>query len=1262
MSTRFGETGQYNIIRKLGQGGMGAVFLAEDEERGFHVALKTLIDTDPKYRHRLKNEFRALSDIVHPNLVRFYELNTIGEHWFITMEYIDGVSLLSYVRPESTSPLNPATFLNSQRDMVPQILELEPDRATRNTRTLPKLFDLSGASITYPTTAGESANYERLRESLVALCLGLESVHAAGKLHRDIKPSNVLVGDNQRVVLLDFGLVVEYMQPNKHDVGRGAVIGTVEYMSPEQALGKPLTPASDWYSVGVLLFEALTGRLPLSGDPAAVLYAKKNFRPVQPTVLNAEIPADLSQLCVDLLSSDPNHRPAGPTIRHLLQPVIYATHALVPRPLARMPFVGRRDQLKTLSEAFSSVQRSQQPAWIYVSGRSGMGKTALINAFLNTLNADSSPLVFTGRCHQRESVPFKALDGLIDSIVNHLSRLPSALADDIVSDSSASLVRVFPAFAQLLDVPPHEDIDVPALNISETRRIAFLALIKILQRLAEENTIVIAIDDLQWGDLDSTAFFLSLFRAITPFPLLFVGAYRAEETTNTVLEPLLTATITNPHKSKVVVVDALSDEESQALARQLLAAPSPEVDLLAAKIATEAAGSPYFVAELAASRLENRDTGSWSLDDMLHDRIRVLPKSAQALLHVISVAGGPLLLGPAFAAAGLSAKQVEDLLPMLQNQRLIRVSGSRQNDWIETFHDRIRETVIAHLPPEALARLHGTLATHLESIDEIPPEALIAHYQGARQHRKAAKYAIQTAHRALASSAFDQAARLYQLSLQLVADDYPDMQTLRVNLAEALSGAGRGREASTAYLKAASFSERHEALEYKRRASEALLFVGEFERGLRISKDVLVAVGGRLHNTRSSAIRSLAWQRLLLRLSGMKLKSHPTVSAEQILIAKTFTSLAMALSMVDVFAAAVLQTRALRLSLKLGDRDNAAVNLALESGFQACAGGKAKRRVKQLLKRAYSLVEGRKDPATLGMIEICRGIGNHLLGYWRNSVSACQRAVPLLRQCSHVHWAMCQTQDFQKASLYYLGDFAQAEQLIEQSAQLAYERNDLYLNAQMQSGYHPLMKLSQSDEPGAVRAIIREANDMWQTNQFSAISFYTIYANANCDLYEGKHDNAWEGLMSQWEEIHHSLLLRVELAGTEMYELRARCALALASEKKSRGDYINFARRDIRRFDNFRIGRPLALLLHAQLAWLEQTPSLTQSYLLQAITEFKAVDMAMYTAIAQHRLGALVAGDQGRNYTDAAHKYFAAHSIADVDRFLAMYSPAFARL
>src|SRR5215472_10675056 len=307
---------RFVLQRKLGSGGFGSVFQAYDREQGAVVALKSLHRAGPSEIYRFKREFRSLVDISHPNLVPLYELLSDGDHWFFTMEMIAGTNFLEYVRP------------------------------------------------------GESAcDSVKLRDALAQLATGVNALHEADRLHRDLKPSNVLVTPEGRVVIVDFGLVADFERSELC----GPLAGTPAYMAPEQLHGGRATRATDWYSVGVILFRALTGRLPPRAELPPV--------PAEPLVAlhpDAAISPELYDLCRALLRHDPSQRPTGQDLLRRLGIVSLPT----PPSAQGRHLVGRDREISLLRDELLAVSAGGAAA-VCVTGDSGMGKTSLVQHFLS---------------------------------------------------------------------------------------------------------------------------------------------------------------------------------------------------------------------------------------------------------------------------------------------------------------------------------------------------------------------------------------------------------------------------------------------------------------------------------------------------------------------------------------------------------------------------------------------------------------------------------------------------------------------------------------------------------------------------------------------------------------------------------------------------------------------------------------------------------------------------------------------------------------
>ena len=303
---------RFILIRKIGEGGMGVVYEAFDQDRGIPVALKTLRRVSPTALYLFKQEFRSIAGIAHPNLVELYELFAgTSENWFFTMQLLRGPVLLDFLRSDSASPVfetnDPLKGDTDSPTSAPTSEQTSPFApATPNP-------DLTGISKTSHQLArilvrkGTAPDSAMVREVMRQIVEGVSALHSAGKLHRDIKPTNVIIHSRSEAKVLDFGLAVDEFalkETRKFDV-----VGTTAYMAPEQATGRPLSPASDWYAVGVMLYQALCGESPFYGSFRETTDAKlaRAFR--RPSEIANEVDPALEDLTMALLDVDPVRRP-----------------------------------------------------------------------------------------------------------------------------------------------------------------------------------------------------------------------------------------------------------------------------------------------------------------------------------------------------------------------------------------------------------------------------------------------------------------------------------------------------------------------------------------------------------------------------------------------------------------------------------------------------------------------------------------------------------------------------------------------------------------------------------------------------------------------------------------------------------------------------------------------------------------------------------------------------------------------------------------
>jgi beta-lactam-binding protein with PASTA domain len=247
--------GRYRVVRKLGTGGMANVYLAEDQELGRSVAIKMLDERhaqDEQFVERFRREAKNAAGLSHPNIVSIYDRGQAEGTYYIAMEYLEG-------------------------------------------RTLKELLVTRG-----PTPLAVAIDYAR------QILSALGFAHRHGIVHRDIKPHNVVVAPDGRLKVTDFGIA---RSGTSQMTETGSIIGTAQYLSPEQAKGAPVTPASDIYSVGIVLYEMITGSVPFTGDtPLEIAMKHLSTTPLPPSETRPDVPHELDSIVLRALAKNPEDR------------------------------------------------------------------------------------------------------------------------------------------------------------------------------------------------------------------------------------------------------------------------------------------------------------------------------------------------------------------------------------------------------------------------------------------------------------------------------------------------------------------------------------------------------------------------------------------------------------------------------------------------------------------------------------------------------------------------------------------------------------------------------------------------------------------------------------------------------------------------------------------------------------------------------------------------------------------------------------------
>lgn len=1277
-SSDWPELEGYQVIGVLGSGGMGIVYRALDLRRGASVAIKTIRHADAGAIYRFKQEFRALLGVSHPNLVALHELISDGRLWFIVMEYVDGSTFLEHVRDrpgeealEASESGAPApTAAPSLREALATLTPADYAEAKAAGRT-------SGSS-THPPVPNarrrglRPAALTRLREALRQLAEGLQALHQAGKLHRDIKPSNVMVTREGRVVLMDFGLVSSQTRDESLD---NNVVGTAAYMAPEQAAGLTLSRASDWYSVGVILFEALTGRRPFVGGALQVMMDKQRAEPTPPSEHVLDVPGDLNALCVELLRREPCGRPHGQDILERLGtplPALTGTFESSTADPGDASFIGRESERKSLKDALRSVCGGKTFVTA-IHGRSGVGKSALVQMFLNGPVAAAGAVVLAGRCYEHESVPYKALDSLIDSLSRYLRHLPGLEADALLPRDIGPLARIFPVLRGVpaISRAPRRAEESP--DPQEIRRRACLALRELLGRLGDRHPLVLMIDDLQWGDIDSRAVLAEILRPPEAPALLLVANFRSrgpdDESEVSAFLDGLGAGI----ETRSLGIAPLSEDESQALARELLENLGGGTDSQAAAIATEARGNPFYLAELARSiksespnEVVGQDLNSGiALDEVLWARIVRLPTDARALLEVIAVAGRPIDPGLAWKAIDRDDDE-RATLSLLRSARLLRGSNTsslHDGERVETYHDRVRESVVAHLDEVTLKDCHRRLAETMERHGCEDAETLGGHLKAAGQPERAGLFLASAAERAAEALAFDRAASLFREALGLLPSGSHALR-LKVSLGDALANAGRGAESAEAYLEAAVGSTAGESLEYRRRAAMQLLMSGHIDRGLDSLADVLENVGLTLPRTPRTSLISLVYRRFLLRLRGVRFtpRDPSEITKAELTRIDVCWSAGVGLSNVDWVRGADFQSRGLLLALRAGEPYRVARALAVEAAQTATAGPKAHQRTMRFLNTAAAFARNSDAPYDHGMITMASGIAAYLETRWADALTHCDQAESIFRdRCSGVAWELDTARAYSLWALSHLGRWGELARRLPLLINEARERGDLYGVMNLSTYILSTVHLA-ADKPDAAREEPQRVMEKWSHGGYHVQHNDHVWATVQADLYAGDGLAAWDRLSHHWPTLARSLLLQVQFIRVAMLGLRARSALAAAvSTTRDRSLFIRSASKDARRLVRERIPWALAqgLTAHAGVASLSGDERGAIGLLRRAAEQFRSCNMMLCAAAVDRRLGVLIIGSEGQKLVERADAWIAAEAIRNSKGVARMFAPGF---
>ncbi|RMH43663.1 MAG: hypothetical protein D6689_04475 [Deltaproteobacteria bacterium] len=1247
----FGGTARYELVGKLGEGGMGRVYEAVDTLRGMRVAVKTLRDIDATSLYRFKREFRALADISHPNIVTHYELASDGDEWFFTMELVEGCDILHYVRPDD---------YDSARVRAAREAAHAADGATLATNVAlgTTRADAVAGNMPVPVVPtarrprvafGDVADASRLRDAFVQLAGALDALHAAGMVHRDLKPSNVRVTPAGRVVLMDFGIVAE-LTHRAHDAAGGVAVGTPAYMAPEQAAGDPPSPAADWYAFGVVLFAALTGRLPFTGRKAAILAAKQMRDAPDPRRFVTGAPTEWTALCAALLARRPEDRP---TARDVL--LAFGARRDRARTAATTHgdtglFVGRERELAELHASYQE-SRGGRPVAAALIGPAGIGKSTLLRRFTHEIAMrDERALALYGRCYERESLPFKAFDPVFDHLTQQLCAGRAAVSS-LPADIGVA-TRLFPVLRRIPGVagrPNGTDA-----NPTELRARAFAAVRELFGVLAAAQPVLVCIDDLQWADDDSAELLDEVVRPPGAPGVLLVAAMRSEDVdrdgaiAGRMLDVL--ASRATLHRIDVGPLDA---RERRELCERLL---GPDAAGLAGELSRGSDGNPLLLAEIVRFARDDPHAAATAptIEQVLAARMARLADGARSLVEAIAVAGEPTALSTLAAAVDLTPEQCERAVGQLRVEHLARVAEHGRDPYLTAYHDMVRETIVAHLSPERQRDLHRRLAIALERTDGAPVDALARHWLAAGDRDHARAYLVRAARGAADKLAFSRAADLYRAALHLYPANGREYVDVLVAMADALELAGRYDEAAAAFARATEASAADAAADYTRRAADNLLRCGRVADGLAALERVAADLGVTIARTRRRALTALLWRRARIAARGYRYtrRNPADIAARDLGRLDTLYAVSTSLGMIDHIRGAAIQAQHLSTALRYGEASRVCRAFAIEAVFRASFGGRHAARAERLATRVELLAGELHDPYLAGLGHMARGAIAMFGARPQRAALAFREAEALFaNQCSGAEWERITAAYFSAVHTILTGDIETGTRRAAAFVDAAKHRRNRYARA-LFATYPGTWAHLAADRPEAAHADLDAAIDGWPADTYLLIHHIATTARIHALLYAGDASAARQRLHATERAFRGAMLARLPLLAAERGVLWVQAGFGVGDRAA-----VHRGVRAVKRFGHT-VGEGLVRAWRGIAAARDGRVDEARRALRAGIDRCDEAGYGIYALALRYRLAELIGGTEGARQRDAVRDRLARQGCAAPDRIVAIFGPA----
>ncbi|MCA9051846.1 MAG: AAA family ATPase, partial [Planctomycetaceae bacterium] len=380
--------------------------------------------------------------------------------------------------------------------------------------------------------------------------------------------------------------------------------------------------------------------------------------------------------------------------------------------------IGRETQLAQLEQARETLMGTREPQVVFVRGRSGEGKTALVDRFLQVPRLSDEMVVLSGRCYDRESVPFKAIDCLIDALVAHLRSRADDQVRSLLPDDITMLAELFPVLRRVTAIAERSRRTRIGIDSRQIRYRAFAALRELFAAIGQSTPLILFIDDLQWGDADSAAALAEILKPPDAPAAMFLGSYRSDEAHES---PFLQEWRQSESdiSGTLIEIVPLTVEQCTTLLGLRLGRPTEELRQQAQLCWQSTKGNPYFLDQLLEGfDAESGEFTAVPLREILQQRLKRLPAEAGSILEAIAVAGQAIPLAEA-AEVAEAMEHAFATVTHMRSEHLVRLIGSDEQQLVDTYHDKIRETVLEGMPGDQKNRLHIRFGKMLEQAENV---------------------------------------------------------------------------------------------------------------------------------------------------------------------------------------------------------------------------------------------------------------------------------------------------------------------------------------------------------------------------------------------------------------------------------------------------------------------------------------------------------------------------------------------------------------